>query len=298
MELLLNIIKLMRPHQWVKNLFCFLPLFFDRKVLDTEYLIPAIFAFLAYCFAASGIYCFNDIYDVEADRKHPKKCNRPIAKGIISVPTAYSIMIILWFFAILISWLAPYSIENGRIYVLSIICLYIIINIAYCIYLKRKPIVDVFTIAVGFVLRVLIGGLATGIWISHWIVLMTFLLALFLAFAKRRDDVIIYENSGIKARKNVDRYNTSFMNQAIGIVASITMVCYIMYTVSPEVIDRFGNPYIYLTSIFVLAGIIRYLQKTLVDEKSGSPTKVLLKDRFIQAVIVGWILSFAILLYL
>ena len=104
-------------------------------------------------------------------------------------------------------------------------------NIAYCIKLKQKAIVDVFIIAVGFVFRVLVGGFATGIWVSHWIILMTFLLALFLAFAKRRDDIVMFEETGVKARQNVDRYNVVFMNQAIGIVASITIVCYIMYTV-------------------------------------------------------------------
>jgi 4-hydroxybenzoate polyprenyltransferase len=126
---------------------------------------------------------------------------------------------------------------------------------------------------------------------------MTFLLALFLAFAKRRDDVVMYEETGVKARKNVDRYNLEFMNQTIGIVASIMMVCYIMYTVSDEVIARIGSHYLYITSIFVLAGIIRYLQVTIVDVKSGSPTKVLMKDRFIQTCVAGWMITFAIILY-
>jgi 4-hydroxybenzoate polyprenyltransferase len=170
-------------------------------------------------------------------------------------------------------------------------------NIAYCVKLKQKAIVDVFIIAIGFVLRILMGGFATGIYISHWIILMTFLLALFLAFAKRRDDVVMYENTGVKARRNVDRYNLEFMNQTIGIVASVTMVCYIMYTVSEDVIRRLDSQYVYVTSIFVLAGIIRYLQVTIVDVKSGSPTKVLMKDRFIQACVTGWMITFALILY-
>lgn len=293
-----SIFKLLRPHQWLKNTFCILPLFFDRRLFDTEYLIPAIFTILAYCFAASGIYCFNDVYDVKVDRKHPSKCKRPVASGAISIPKAYVIMVCCWVISFLFGWFGPYTVVKGRIYALGIITFYIVMNIAYCTYLKRKPIVDVFTISVGFVLRVLVGGLATGIWISHWIILMTFLLALFLAFAKRRDDVVMYEETGVKTRGNVDRYNVTFMNQAIGIVASITMVCYIMYSVSPEVVERFGTPYIYLTSVFVLAGIIRYLQVTIVDVKSGSPTQVLLRDRFIQTTLIGWGLSFAILLYL
>jgi 4-hydroxybenzoate polyprenyltransferase len=158
--------------------------------------------------------------------------------------------------------------------------------------------VDVFIIALGFVLRILMGGVATGIYISHWIILMTFLLALFLAFAKRRDDVAMFEASGVKARKNIDRYNLDFMNQAISVVASITMVCYIMYTVSEDVVMRLGSRYVYVTSVFVLAGIIRYLQVAIVDVKSGSPTKVLMKDRFVQASVLGWLLTFALILYL
>lgn len=292
-----NLFKLIRPHQWLKNVFCFLPLFFDGKAFEAVYLIPAIFAFVAFSLAASGIYCFNDIYDVEADRKHPNKCKRPIASGAITVQIGYIIMACCFALSILFTIIAPYH-NNALFMVLTIITFYIILNIAYCTLLKRKPIVDVFTISMGFVLRILVGGFATGIWMSHWIILMTFLLALFLAFAKRRDDVVIYEETGVKARPNVNRYNVAFMNQAIGIVASITMVCYIMYTVSPEVIERFGSPYLYATSVFVLAGIIRYLQVTIVDVKSGSPTMVLLKDRFIQACIVGWIIVFAILLYL
>ena len=152
-------------------------------------------------------------------------------------------------------------------------------------------------IATGFVLRIVAGGIATGIILSHWIVLTTFLLALFLALAKRRDDVVIYESSGVKARKNIVRYNMDFLNQSIGILGSVTMMCYILYTVSNEVAERVGTHYLYATSVFVLAGILRYMQLTFVDRKSGSPTKVLLHDHFIHACVIGWILTFAIILY-
>ena len=286
-----SIFKLLRPHQWVKNVFVFLPLFFDRHMMDVEYLIPAIVAFFAFSFAASGIYCFNDIYDVEADRKHPKKCKRPVASGVISIPLAYSLMGLCFALSIAILLLGGNYIEYG------IIIFYVLMNIAYCVKLKHIAIIDVFVISLGFVLRVVIGGFATGIYLSHWIALMTFLLALFLAFAKRRDDVVLFEASGVKARKNVNRYNVAFMNQAISIVAGITMICYIMYTVTPEVMERFGSPYLYITSFFVLAGIIRYLQVTIVDLRSGSPTKVLLRDRFIQACIIGWVATFFVIIY-
>ena len=186
---------------------------------------------------------------------------------------------------------------NAQWKVMGILGGYIIMNIAYCLKLKQMAIVDVFIIAVGFVLRIFVGGFATGVVLSQWIVLMTFLLALFLAFAKRRDDVVIYEDTGVLARKNVNRYNLPFMNQVIGVVSSITMVCYIMYTVDPGVMERMGSRYVYITSGFVLAGIIRYLQLTIVDVKSGSPTKVLMKDRFVQCSIIGWIITFVLIIY-
>lgn len=293
-----KILILLRPHQWLKNVFIFLPLFFDRHIFDVKYVIPAMLMFFAYSFAASGIYCFNDIYDVEADKKHPEKCKRPIASGAISKTTAYFLVILCFVISITIIAFGNFEIGGGNNKLYGVITFYIIMNIAYCVKLKQIAVVDVFIIAVGFVLRVIAGGFATGIHLSHWIVLMTFLLALFLAFAKRRDDVVMYEDSGVKMRKNVNRYNLTFMNQLIAVVGCLTMMCYIMYTVSSDITSRFNSDYIYVTSVFVLAGVIRYLQLTIVDVKSGSPTKVLMKDRFIQLCILGWISTFAIILYL
>lgn len=291
------LVQLARPQQWIKNTFVFLPIFFDGKLLYLDLLSAVSMIFVAYCLAASGVYCFNDIYDAEADRNHPQKKNRPIASGAITKTAAY-MMMGACFLASALLIIVFFRNESPKMFrLIGVIAFYIIMNIAYCIKLKQKAIVDVFIIATGFVLRIIAGGFATGIHLSQWIVLMTFLLALFLAFAKRRDDVVIYEDTGVLTRKNVSRYNLAFMNQAIGIVASITMVCYIMYTVSPEVTERFQSQYVYITSIFVLAGIIRYLQVTLVDVRSGSPTKILLKDRFIQACIIGWIMTFFFVLY-
>lgn len=285
----------MRPQQWVKNAFIFLPLFFGGHLFDAACLLNALVAFAAYCLAASGIYCFNDIYDVEADRRHPKKCRRPVAAGLVSKAQAYVLMAVLVALAFAACLLLPAEHRGG---VAGILLFYVLMNVAYCVRLKRYAIVDLFVIATGFVLRVWIGGVATGIWISQWIVLMTFLLALFLAFAKRRDDVVIYAETKVLARRNVNRYNLDFMNQAIGIVASITMVCYILYTVSDDVAGRVPNArYLYMTAVWVLAGIMRYLQLTIVDVRSGSPTRVLLHDHFVQLCIAGWIASFALLLY-
>lgn len=289
-----NIAVLLRPQQWLKNGFIFIPLFFDHKLTDWNCLCSAILAFFAYSFAASAIYCLNDLIDVEADRKHPKKCKRPIAAGVISKVQALLLVALCLGVAFAIASMLE---GNAQWKVMGILGVYIVMNIAYCLKLKQMAIVDVFIIAVGFVLRIFVGGFATGVVLSQWIVLMTFLLALFLAFAKRRDDVVIYEDTGVLARKNVNRYNLPFMNQVIGVVSSITMVCYIMYTVDPGVMERMGSRYVYITSVFVLAGIIRYLQLTIVDVKSGSPTKVLMKDRFVQCSIIGWIMTFVLIIY-
>lgn len=288
-------IMLIRPHQWVKNLFIFLPVFFGGHLLEWHYMVPALITFAAYCFVAGSIYCFNDIHDREADRQHPKKRLRPVASGRVSVRSGYVLMAVMLLSAMAVIFQLP---AGDRLKVSAVIFCYYAMNIAYCVRLKRIALVDVFVIATGFVLRIVVGGLATHIALSHWIVLMTFLLALFLALAKRRDDVVIYEETGVKPRSNILRYNLSFLNQAISIIASVTMVCYIMYTVSEEVISRMGSNLLYATSVFVLAGIMRYLQLTIVDAKSGSPTRILLKDRFMQGCIFGWIISFCMILYI
>lgn len=292
-----DIIKLLRPYQWLKNLFVFAPVFFNGSVLDIDYLLPSFMVFFSFCMAASSIYCFNDIYDAETDRMHPIKRNRPIASGAVSKNMGYCLMIICLVLSIIMIFSFCWHSDSARIIIFTLILFYVLLNIAYCVWLKHKAIVDVFIIAMGFVIRIYAGGAATGIELTNWLVLMTFLLALFLAFAKRRDDVAMYETTGKVVRDNITRYTLDYMNQVIGIIASVTMVCYIMYTVSPEVIDRFHSSKIYLTSVFVLAGIVRYLQVTMVDVKSGSPTKVLLHDKFIQSCVFGWILSFVMIIY-
>jgi len=151
-------------------------------------------------------------------------------------------------------------------------------------------------IALGFVLRILIGGAVTNTHLSHWIILMTFIFALFLALAKRRDDVLNYLQTGNKARKNIQGYNLEFLNVAITVMATVVVVCYLMYCTSVEIVGRFGDN-VYLTSFFVILGILRYLQLTFVWLISGSPTLVLLRNRFLQLIILGWILSFFVIIY-
>lgn len=289
-----DIIRLIRPAQWIKNLFVFLPLFFGGRMLSGDAWAHAGIAFAAFSLMASAIYCLNDIRDAETDRQHPEKRRRPVASGAVPVYVAWIVMILLVAGSECICWLALSDADSR---VAAVINIYLILNIAYSLRLKQVAIVDVFIIALGFVLRLLAGGVACRIPLSPWIVLMTFLLALFLAFAKRRDDVIIRQRDGVVTRKTTHNYNMEFMNSVLCILASITMVCYMMYTVQPEVTARMDNNYIYISSILVLAGLIRYLQLAIVDEKSGDPTKILLHDKFIQLCCVLWILFFVLIIY-
>lgn len=290
-----NLLKLIRPHQWLKNVFVMIPMFFDGSLLDPSDIRASVVTFFAFSFIASSVYCFNDIIDVEADRRHPVKCKRPIASGAISVRSAWALMALMFLLSVgTVCLLDTYS---HVINVELVILIYYILNILYCSKLKQYAIVDVCIIAFGFVLRVLAGGFATDIALSKWLVLMTFLLTLFLSFAKRRDDVLRMNETGEPPRKNTIRYNLTFINQAITITASVTLVCYIMYTVSPEVVNRFHSDLLYLTSVFVLLGLLRYIQITVVDKRSGDPTKMMLRDRFTQCVVLLWALTFLVLIY-
>lgn len=293
MKTLQAIFKLIRCRQWIKNTFVLLPIFFGGSLLDTNDIISGIIAFFAFSFAASSIYCLNDIVDLEADRRHPVKCHRPIASGDVSKSMAYVLMVALFLLSMATAWFSPCN----KWQVAGVILFYWLLNIAYCVELKKHAIIDVCIVAFGFILRLLAGGLAAEIVLSNWIVLMTFLLTLFLSFAKRRDDVVRMEITGEAPRKNTIRYNLTFINQAITITGTAALVCYIMYTVSPEVINQFHTPYLYLTSIYVLVGLLRYIQLAVVDNKSGDPTKVILHDRFIQLIVLAWGVSFLILIY-
>ncbi|MBR5697371.1 MAG: decaprenyl-phosphate phosphoribosyltransferase [Prevotella sp.] len=296
------ILRLIRPKQWIKNFFAFLPLFFGGNLLDGHRVLVAVITFFAFCFAASSIYCFNDLVDVEADRRHPVKCKRPVAAGLISVRQAYGLMALMFVLAMLTVaipvLLGTPSVSEGWQWVFLVILFYWLLNLAYCAELKDHAILDVCIVAFGFVLRILAGGLATDTVLSHWIVLMTFLLTLFLSFAKRRDDVLRMQHTGEAPRRNTSRYNLTFINQAITITGSVMLVCYIMYTVSPEVTAHFHTRHLYLTSIFVLVGLLRYIQIAVVDEQSGDPTKVILRDRPTQFIVLGWLLAFLVIIYL
>lgn len=288
-----NLIRLIRPKQWIKNLIVLLPVFFGGTLLHPSAIYAGLITALSFSFAASSIYCLNDIIDIEDDKHHPIKCNRPLASGAISIPQGYTLMVLM----LILSMASTFLLYDHQLETAGVIAFYWLLNIGYCLKLKQYAIIDVCIVAFGFVLRVLAGGVSTSIHLSKWIVLMTFLLMLFLSFAKRRDDVVRMNETGHAPRQNTIRYNLTFINQAITITSSVTLVCYIMYTVSPETIQNFHTDYLYLTSVFVLVGLLRYIQIAVVDKKSGDPTKVILRDRFTQLIVLAFGLAFLFIIY-
>lgn len=288
-------LRLIRPQHWIKNVFVLVPMFFGGVLFDLTTIESGLLVFMAFSFIASSIYCYNDIVDADADRHHPVKCRRPIASGEVSVSHAYLLMAVMAVLSAIMVMLLPTPVRMGTAVVVAI---YYVLNLAYCSKLKQYAVLDVCIVAFGFVLRIVAGGVAEEVALSQWIVLMTFLLTLFLSFAKRRDDVLRMNETGEAPRHNTIRYNLTFINQAITITASVTLVCYIMYTVSPEVREHFKSQYLYLTSVFVLLGLLRYIQIAVVDKKSGDPVKVALTDRFSQLIIAAWLVTFLIMIYL
>ena len=280
-----SIIALMRVEQYIKNVFIFLPIFFSLKISDTSLLLPSIIAFIAFSMVASAVYIINDLHDIDEDKDHPIKKNRPLASGIIRKNHAVIIMLALLTFGTLL-------ILSVSLKATLIIAIYFFMNIAYTFYLKQIAIVDVNIISIGFVLRLFVGSSVTNIILSKWIIIMTFLLSLFLALSKRRDDVIIYSDTGRKMRKSIDGYNLEFLDASMSIMASIVIVAYTIYTAS------FNSEYLYLTTFFVILGILRYLKIALVHKNSGSPTRIVNGDRFMKLILIGWVVSFGLILYL
>lgn len=282
--------SLLRVNQYVKNTFILLPAFFALKFFNIDILSNLIIVFIGFSLSASAIYILNDLKDIEQDKLHPKKKSRPLASGVVRKNIAIIFMLVcITFGGVLIAFIS----------IKAFICMvvYIIINILYTFKLKNIAIIDIMIIASGFVIRIFVGGYATNTQLSNWIVLVTFLLSLFLALAKRRDDCLIYLKTGEVMRKNITGYNIEFINISMAIMSSVVVFSYIMYTMSSEVINRFNTDKIYITVFSVILGMLRYLQIAFVEEKSGSPTEILFRDRIIQLSLISWIVLLYILIY-
>ncbi len=292
---MMKYLKLLRVEQWVKNLFVFLPLFFSGNIMHSDLLLKSVFAFFIFSMVASSIYIINDYSDIESDRIHPEKKNRPLASGGISKSTARLILGILLISLLALIYLARNFLDQNIWKFSTIIGFYFVMNLAYTYKLKHVAIVDIMIISIGFVLRILAGGYATGILISQWAILLTFVLALVLAIGKRRGELINAQISG-RTRKALDGYNVQFADIALSISCALAIVCYLMFTLSPEVQQRF-HPRVFYTVFFVVFAFLRYLQQTLVYNKTESPTKIIYKDRYIQITLVLWMAAFLLQIY-
>jgi decaprenyl-phosphate phosphoribosyltransferase len=287
-----EIIKLLRPKDWAKNLFLFIPAFFARKFFNLENIEFLAGGFFAFSFLASSIYIINDYRDIEDDRKHPKKSKRPLASGKVSKTTGLLVAVLLFVAGGALGYFVDAS---GKF--LFLLAIYYALNLGYSFGLKNISIVDIMIVAAGFVLRVKGGAVILRIDTTEWLIIMTFLLALFMAIGKRRDDVMLKLSTGTDMRKAIKGYTLDYLNIVLGLVCAIIIVAYINYTVSGALYKEFGHR-LYYTSLFVIAGVLRYLQIIFVLNNSGSPTDILYKDRFIQLTLLLWIASFFAILYL
>lgn len=284
-------LSLMRPKHWIKNSFIFLPLFFSGEVFNVDKLLSCLAGFVAFSFIASSIYIINDYRDIEADKLHPVKSLRPLASGAVSKKAAITIFLI----CVALGLTAAAIIKTKFLFVLMI---YFAMNLGYSFGLKNISILDIVLVAMGFVLRIKAGGVLAFVGISQWLMIMVFLLAMFMAIAKRRDDVLIKLESGLDMRKAVKGYNLEFLNVMLSLFTAIIIIAYLMYTISPEVMAQWKTYRLYYTSLFVVVGLMRYLQITFIDKDSGSPTDLLYKDKFLQVTMILWIISFYSIIYL
>lgn len=286
----IQIAKLSRPKHWVKNGFLFVPAFFAGVWLNQSIWLILIAGFLSFCFLASGVYIINDIRDKKFDQQHPQKRHRPVASGKVPVKTASWVSALYIIISLLLSyWATPFFF----IFVLG----YFILQVLYSFGGKKIALLDLIILSAGFLIRVYAGGNLANVPVSKWLVLLTFLLALFLGLAKRYNDFELKQRKGIILRDAIEGYNVFFIMAGLIFTASVLTTAYIFYTLSPEVTQKINNENIYITTFFVIPGILRYFQITFVENKSGNPTEMLFKDPFLIITVLGWLACFSYFIY-
>ena len=285
-----GLLRCMRPAQWIKNGFVFIPLIFSANLNQPSLLIRGTVAFAAFCLVASGIYLWNDAFDWKADLTHPEKKTRPIPAGELSATAARIFGSLLLIAGISLGlWL-------GRPLAM-LLSGYAALNILYGVWLKHLAILDLMSIAAGFVLRVVAGATAIGVVASHWILLCTFLLALFLGVAKRRHELVTLAGDSVRHRRVLDQYTLPWLDQVGTIVTAATIVAYALYTVAPETQTRFGTDHLIYTLPFVIYGMLRYLHLVQGGDRTGNPTHALLTDKPLLLCLLGWVLVCAAIIY-
>ncbi len=291
MEMIKDYLKLLRVKQWTKNGFIFAALIFSKSFINRGYTLKVFIGFLLFSLLASSIYILNDIRDRERDKLHPQKKNRPIASGKISVNRGLEISIFLF----ILSMSFSYFISTPFF---EICLIYFTLNLLYTYYLKNVVILDIFCISAGFLLRVLAGAVIISVSISHWLIICTILLSLFLALSKRKIEItLISKNEAhIKHREILGEYSHQFIDQMIGIVTSTTLISYILYTTSETTIKKFGTTHLIYTTPFVLYGIFRYLYLVYSKERGGNPTDEFLSDVPLLINAILWLIASALII--
>lgn len=286
----LSLIISLRPGQWTKNLLVFAPLLFAVKLFDVLAVTRAAGGFAVFCALSSVVYLINDVMDREGDRQHPRKRTRPIAAGDISVRTALLAATVLGLVA-----LGGAALMGWRF--AAVAASYVALQTLYSVVLKHIVIIDALTLAIGFVLRAIAGAVVIDVVISHWLFVCTILLALFIALAKRRHELVLLADGAASHRPILDEYSAYLLDQMIAVVTASTLIAYIFYTISPETEQKFGTSWLGLTIPFPLYGIFRYLYLVHRREGGGSPSDLLLNDRPLLACVTLWVIAVVLIVY-
>ena len=286
--------ELLRIKSWVKNGFLFLPLVFALKLLEQDLFISVVIAFFSFSFCSSFIYIINDVLDAKADALHPRKKNRPIPSGKIS--SRLALMIGVGCLAVSFGLVFSFAISVFFSYI--ILC-YLFLNIAYVLVLKNIHLIELFVVAINFVLRVLAGCFVINVAPSNWILVVTFFLSLLLVLVKRRAELVVLGTNAAAHRKVLKYYSEGFLDKLILIAATITITAYILYSIDPKVTFLLKTNSLIYTSVFVVIGVFRFVQLSEGKEfeGEGDPTTLLFKDRFTQLVLLAWLISLFLLLY-
>jgi 4-hydroxybenzoate polyprenyltransferase len=284
MNKIIALLRLMRPHQWVKNVFVFTGLLFGHAWNDAHLTTQVIVAFLAFCLISSTIYVINDIVDVEQDRHHPQKNRRPLASGQISIVAAVILAIVLGVTGFGLALITSRT-------VVLILLVYALMNVAYSLRLKHVVILDVFIIATGFMLRILVGTLGVGIPPSQWLLLCGMMVTLFLGFAKRRAEIIALTEDKVAHRKVLEHYSPVLLDKMIGITAACLVMSYSLYTMNPDTIRIHGTSNLIYTVPFVMYGVSRYIYLLHHQSCGGDPSHDLVRDPHLLIVVGAWIVT-------
>jgi 4-hydroxybenzoate polyprenyltransferase len=289
--MLLSFIKLIRIPQWIKNFFVFVPLVFSKHLFDKDYLISSLIAFLIFSFISSIVYVINDIADVESDRLHPQKKFRPIAAGKVNSIQAISISGILFIVAMILM-------QNYNLRFISCVGLYFILNIIYSFVLKNIVLLDIFSIAAGFMIRVFAGAFAISVEISSWLILTTMFISLFLAIMKRRSELNIVENHDfIATRKVLQHYSLNFADQMATVASAGVIICYALYTVAERTVTIFHTDNLIYTTPFVVFGIFRYMYLVYMNQKGENTTEVMITDPAMIINVILYIITTTLIIY-